>query len=970
MARLRYRDTLRGCRVLKHAELLELPESYRQLALDRLTQIKSEPDCADSNLILPALAFSDFFVRECRRDATLVDECLRAELPAPGSYRDALRSLIEQTPDDTELMAMLRRFRNREMARIAWADLAGLLPLDAVMEASSELADVLIDEVLRHLYSGMCERWGVPRNSAGDPQQLVVLGMGKLGGHELNFSSDIDLIFAFPENGETDGNKAIDNAEFFLRLGQRLIKTLNETTADGFVYRVDMRLRPFGDSGPLAVSFNALETYYQSHGREWERYAMIKARVVAGDLDAGEQLLAMLRPFVYRRYLDYGAIESLRDLKQKITAEVSRKGMQHNIKLGPGGIREIEFIGQVFQLIRGGQNVALQTRSIMQTLTNLVDATLLADREADQLLAAYRFLRRLENRLQMHNDEQLHSLPQQAAQRDALVASMGYEGTEEFERALDAHRKNVEAVFDSVFKVESDKERDQYAEFTGFWQVLGDDDPQDNILQAHDFADATLAIQRLGTFKSGRFYVNLSTRARDRLDALVPPALALICEADNPDETLNRLLSLLRAIAGRSVYLSILVDNPAVLSRLIMLLSTSAWVAEFVARHPLVIDELLNPSSDDAPYDRERMESEARQSLERLPDADLGEQMDVLRQYKQTQLLRIVSADLDGVIDLMQVSSQLSWLAEALLQVVSDLTWDELVVKHGRPTCVVDGETVRPGFGIVAYGKLGGIELGYGSDLDIVFLHESEGERQQTDGEKPVDNAVFFARLAQKLVHFISTLTPAGTLYEVDTRLRPNGASGLLVSSIDAFADYQSDQAWTWEHQALVRAKMVVGSSRLRRRFTQVRNDVLCRSRDRRKLAGEVAAMRDRMFRELCRGNAKVFDLKQDRGAVADIEFMVQYFVLAWAQQYPALMQFTGNFRLLELIGEQGIIPVEQVDKLAQSYLAHRTCIHRRVLQGESTLVERAAIDAQTIDRVVNIWQNYMPSAEKSAGGA
>ena len=933
---------------------------------------------ANTDLLLPAsplalsvLACSEFVARVFSREPQLLLDCLAGERPATDTYRQKVNSALESAADENDAVSRLRQLRNREMALIAWADLSGLVEIDEVLAATTQLAEAFIDCSTRYLYTQLCAQWGTPRNAAGNPQSLVVIGMGKLGGGELNFSSDIDLIFAFPEAGETDGKKTRDNSEFFTRLGQRLIRMLNETTADGFVYRVDMRLRPFGDSGPLAASFAALESYYEAHGREWERYAMIKARAITdGEDAAGETLLATLRPFVYRRYLDYGAIESLRELKAKIAVEVERKGMQHNIKLGPGGIREIEFIGQAFQLIRGGQNAALQTRGIIEALVQLAEAGHLQRSEVDQLLSAYRFLRRLENRLQMRNDEQTHTLPIDENDRALIAMSMGFDNLNLFEQTLGGHRAIVEQLFQSVFKVESDDSGGESASATmqSLWNRLIDGEPGSEMLAEAGFVEPGLALERLMSFKRSRFYANLSSRARDRLDALMPMALDEVLSCDNPDETLSRWVNLLRAIAGRSVYLAVMLETPAVLTRLIGLLSASAWVAEFVARHPLVIDELLDPSPIDKSVDRAQIEAGARQALARLPDADLGEQMDVLRHYKQTHTLRVVNADLAGTINVMQVSDQLSWLAEALLQVVSDLIWDEQVARHGRPHCVVDGERVRPGFGIVAYGKLGGGELGYGSDLDIVFLHESEGEQQRTDSDNPVDNAVFFARLAQKLVHFISTLTAAGTLYEVDTRLRPNGASGLLVSSIDAFDDYQRHQAWTWEHQALVRGEMVVGSKRLRRRFVATRERILRIERDRVSLAKDVVDMRERMFRELSKGNARVFDIKQDRGGVADIEFMVQYLVLAWAHKYPVLTQYTGNFRLLDIAGVEQIITAEQADKLAQSYLELRNRIHRCVLQDKPALIERDDINADVIDGIVEIWQVVMPATKTDAG--
>jgi glutamate-ammonia-ligase adenylyltransferase len=953
---------------------IQLTEPMRRSAELRLQRIADA--AAQSGIVLdsrfsleeslPVLACSEFVTRVCCREPALLMECLSGVPVSPADYRQRIVEVLTDAGDENEVIAGLRQLRNREMARIAWMDLSARLDLDAVLAASSSLAEAFIDCTLEHLHARMCEQWGTPRSSQGLAQQLVVLAMGKLGGRELNFSSDIDLIFTYPERGQTDGGKRLDNAEFFTRLGQRLIKTLNDATADGFVYRVDMRLRPFGDSGPLAASFDAMENYYQVHGREWERYAMIKARVVAGDRSAGAQLLSILRPFVYRRYLDFGAIESLRELKAKIAVEVTRTGMLHNIKLGPGGIREIEFTGQVFQLVRGGQNAALQTRSILDAIDKLVDAGHLNNREADTLLTAYRFLRRLENRLQMCDDEQTHELPGDPEIRAQLARSMGFTLLADFETELERYRTEVEQLFQSVFRVSTNQPPADSSVLASAWEIAEQPGASAENFKVAGFDNPDTAFKRLQTFKSSRFYRNLSTRARTRLDALMPRALAHVVDCDNRDDTLQRLIGLLRAITGRSVYLAMLLETPAALLRLVGLLSASAWVAEFVTRHPLVIDELLDPHP--AHPDRAALESAAREAITRLPEHDLGELMDALRQYKQTQLLRVASADLDGAITVMQVSDHLTWLAEALLQVVSDLIWDELVTRYGRPSCVVEGKTVRPGFGIVAYGKLGGNELGYGSDLDIVFLHESEGVQQRTEGANSIDNTVFFARLVQKLVHFIATLTPAGVLYEVDTRLRPNGASGLLVSSIDAFAEYQLKQAWTWEHQALVRAQMVVGSERLRRRFVRTREQILSLERDYAALGRDVVTMRERMYRELSRGNAREFDIKQDRGGVADIEFMVQYLVLAWAHQYPSLTRVTDNYRLLEFFGAQRILSREQADKLAQSYLVLRNRIHRLVLQDASTVVERSEVDAALIDGVVEIWQSIMPAVKTADG--
>ncbi|MEM7206537.1 MAG: bifunctional [glutamate--ammonia ligase]-adenylyl-L-tyrosine phosphorylase/[glutamate--ammonia-ligase] adenylyltransferase [Pseudomonadota bacterium] len=945
-------------------------QNLRRVHASLSTEAAAQLSEVDQERASRVLAASNFVTRICCQQTGLFEEMMGGLTPDVENYTVGVANCLEKQSDDPALTAALRKLRNREMAVIAWNDLSGAMDVESVLKATSKLADAIIDQSVHYLYESMRAQWGTPMNSEGEAQQIVVLGMGKLGGSELNFSSDVDFIFAYPERGETrldegTNRKSLDNATFFTRLAQALIRWLNDVTPDGFVYRVDMRLRPFGDAGALVSSFDALEEYYQSHGREWERYALIKARVVAGDKIRGDSLLRALRPFVYRRYLDYGAIESLRELKSKIALEVARKGMRDNIKLGPGGIREIEFIGQVFQLIRGGQNTELQSRSILRTITALSQQGLIASKEADTLSDAYRFLRRLENRLQMRNDEQVHTLPGESDELAILCASMGYDNVDDFSSTLESHRATVNSLFESVFRIEPNP-ADEAGPMSAVWDRIDGSDATASAFEMTGFVQAQEAFERLAAFKASRAVTNLSARARARLDALMPLALECVADTHNPDDTLQRLLNLLRAIVGRSVYIAVLRDAPAMLERLVGLLSASVWAADFVTRHPLVIDELLNPDEEALKRERAAYEDEARALITRLPDDDLGERMDAMRRFKQSCLLHIVSADLDGSLPVMKVSDQLTWLAEALLQVISDQIWDELVAKHGRPTCVVDGDAVKPGFGIVAYGKLGGIELGYGSDLDIVFLHESEGGAQMTDGVSPIDNAAFFARMAQKLVHFISTLTPAGILYEVDTRLRPNGASGLLVSSIDAFADYQREQAWTWEHQAMVRGQMIVGSVRLRRRFEQLRADILCQAREKFDLAKEVTDMRSRMQRELSKGDSVVFDLKQDRGGVADIEFMVQYLVLGWSQDVPELTQYTDNIRILETAGRTGVLPVPQTEQLAHAYLKLREVLHRRVLQGDSAVLPHEQLDNAALENVRAIWQSLLPADESA----
>ena len=910
-------------------------------------------DPARTELARRIFAASPFAARCCLQQPGLLDELLPADLDrsyADGELRTAVDAALtacdgEGGSGDEALMRALRRLRRREMLRIAWRDLSGAADTDETLRDLSQLAEACIAATLGVVQHGFAARFGTPRSASGEAQSLVVLGMGKLGGLELNFSSDIDLIFAFPESGQTDGTKVVDNVQYFTRVGQRLIKLLHEATGDGFAFRVDMRLRPFGNSGPLALSYDALETYYLTQGREWERYAMIKARPVAGDEAAAAQLKALLRPFVFRRYLDYGAFESLRELKAMIAGEVARKGMRDNVKLGPGGIREIEFIGQAFQLLRGGREPELQTRGIRDVLALLGQGGYLPAADVAELRAAYDFLRRVENRLQMVADQQTHSLPGDEEGRARLAFAMGYPGWADFLPELEAHRARVQCHFEEVFAAPGGEGGNDAAAdpCAALWHGDLDAETLAPQLAALGFSEVQALAARLAELRNGRLYQALTSRARQRLDQLLPQVLRAALESGRAvagadidsslaDAALERLLGLLRAIAGRSVYLLVLAETPTALALLARLFAASPWVADFVTRHPIVIDELLDPRQLYDLPDRAALEAEARRLLGRCEAGDVEAQMDALRQFKQANVMRVAALDVQGELPLMRVSDQLTWIAETVLQIASDLVWDQMVARHGRPSCQVDGETVHPGFAIVAYGKLGGIELGYGSDLDIVFIHGSRGSKAVTEGDKPADNAVFFARLAQRLVHFIATRTPAGSCYEVDTRLRPNGSSGLLVTSLEAFAAYQREQAWTWEHQALVRARVVVGNRRLRGGFEGLRGEVLGRRRDLAELRREVREMRERMRRELSRGDRQQCDLKQDPGAIADIEFMVQYAVLAWAREHPELLTYTDNFRVLEQLGASGLLKAQRALALSDAYLHYRQRGHRQAL--------------------------------------
>jgi glutamate-ammonia-ligase adenylyltransferase len=860
-------------------------------------------------------------------------------------------------------MRALRKLRRRESIRIAWRDLVGAAALDETLSELSALAEHCVDRALHHCYEQACRSFGVPRDVEGRSQRMVVLGMGKLGGGELNFSSDIDLIFTYPEDGQTDGRRAKENSLFFTRVGQRLIKVLSEYTADGALFRVDMRLRPFGDAGPLAMSFDAMEHYYQTHGREWERYALIKARVIAGDRAAGDELLDRLRPFVYRRYLDFGAFGALREMKALIDREVERRELFENVKLGAGGIREIEFIAQAFQLVRGGRDPELQRRELQAVLPGLAKRGQLSHEEVEGLMTAYAFLRRVENRLQMMEDRQTHELPQDDTQRARLAYAMGYDDWERFKQALDGWRHDVHEQFERIFAEPKRSDRElQAAEHPGLtelWSAKLDDEQARQLLEETGYRSPGEVLAALKALHAGHAYRAQSVASRERLDRLMPLLIAAVGSADNADQALARILPFIESIARRSVYLSLLAEHPDALAQLVKLSAASPWIADYLRRHPILLDELLDPRELYAPSDRISLAQQLREEFYHVDPLDMDAQMDRLRQFKQVHVLRVAAADVMGALPLMRVSDQLTWIAEAILDHLLTVTWRQLTARYGDPRCEIDGQAHNPGFTIIAYGKLGGIELGYGSDLDLVFLHDSAGKNQFTDGVRPVDNATFFVRLGQRIIHALTAYTPAGVLYEVDTRLRPSGEAGALVSNLRAFDQYQRDKAWTWEHQALVRARPVAGSERISEAFQRIRAHLLARERDAAGLRQEVRDMRARMWHELGNHDARLFDLKQDPGGIADIEFMVQYGVLARAREHPTLTEFTDNIRILDGLAQSGVLSKENTRFLQGAYRGFRDNLHALSLQGEPPLVDAEAFDEQR-SNVRRLWRELM----------
>jgi glutamate-ammonia-ligase adenylyltransferase len=910
-------------------------------------------------------AFSEFVAASCTRDpAVLIDLIDSGDLRGrrqPDYYNHKLKACLAEAGDEDSLMRLLRRCRRRELVRIAWRDLAGWANLAETIADLSAFADTCLHRTLEILHRWQCDISGVPTAEDGSEQHLVILGLGKLGAGELNFSSDVDLIFAFPQAGNTLGSKqSAGNEDFFSRLGRRLIKVIGQPTADGFVFRVDTRLRPFGESGPLTMDFDTMEQYYQQQGREWERYALIKARAVAGDIDAGTRLLERLHPFIYRRYLDYSAFESLREMKQMIARDVKRKGMGNNIKLGPGGIREIEFFGQMFQLIRGGVTPSLQDTGIINVLKALAAEKLIPRDVCNELVEAYGFFRNAENRLQAFSDQQTHQLPSDESGKLRLAASMGYSDPESFISILNKHRQIVHGHFQMLLETGEAEERRQGDEdpLEGIWQDLAGDQPAQKALQAMGYEQPDDVLQLLTFLRSAPETKALSHRGRQRLDKLVPRFLKETGTYDNPLTTLRRVIDLIKTIERRTSYLALLLENPTALTHLIKLSNASPWIASFLAQHPVLLDELLDPRTLYLPPQKMDMQSGLRQRLARVPLEDLEYQIEQLCIFKQVNVLRVASADVTGTLPLMRVSDYLSDIAESILGEVVDLAWNHLVAKHGAPVCRLDDQNCRQGFAVIAYGKLGGLELGYGSDLDLVFLHAGTHE-QTRGGTKAIDSAQFFNRLGQRVIHILTSHTRAGKAYEIDMRLRPSGTSGILVSHIEAFANYQLEEAWTWEHQALIKARPVCGDDLLTHRFDTIRQKVLARQRSRKKLTAEVADMRERMRKELLKPEDGVLDLKQDPGAMVDIEFLVQYLVLLHSHKYTDLLKWTDNVRLIQALIETGAMDEYTAHILKHAYLIYRAAAHQLSLQEKPAKVPRQEF-SHLQKRVQEIWQSFI----------
>jgi glutamate-ammonia-ligase adenylyltransferase len=856
-------------------------------------------------LIAEATAFS----RYARTLLVRHPECLPPDsLDAPYTRDRMLGELHDAAPaDEASLARALRRLRQRVMLHTMARDLGHLAPLAEVTGTVTALAEVCIRFALDWLDAEHAARFGEPRDAAGRRQQLLVVGMGKLGGGELNVSSDIDLIFVYPEDGETVGTRPVSVNEYFSRLGRKLIGVLNETTEDGFVFRVDMRLRPYGESGPLAVSLDMLEEYFTAQGRAWERYAWVKARVLTGD--RGAEVMALATPFVFRRHLDFSAIQAMRELHAEIAAQVRRRDMADNVKLGRGGIREVEFTVQVFQLIRGGRDARLRERATLSALAILVEQRALPADALGELSAAYTFLRELEHRLQYLDDQQTQELPRTEADREAVARSMGFADLEAFGSDLAAHRNTVSRHFESIFSGGTENGGDPLATAL---RAGTDDAATLETLRGLAFEDPGAALALVRQLRGGTRFAQMAAQAQARLDQLLPRLVRAAGAHAPADVTLERLLRIVESIGRRESYIALLVEYPQALDAVARLVSLSPWACDYLARHPMLLDELIDPRQigepDWAPLDGSLAATLARE------DGNIEGQMDQLRHFRHSQTFRLLVLDLAGALTLERLSDHLSDLACLLLRHCLRLTWARLPTRH------ID----EPRFAVIAYGKLGGKELGYESDLDIIFLYDDDAPNA---GEN-------YARLAQRMNGMLNSHTGAGTLYETDLRLRPDGVSGLLVSRIEAFEEYQRHNAWPWEHQALTRARFVAGDAGLGERFERLRDEILRSPRDESNLRDAVLGMRTKM-REGHPNTSGLFDVKHDTGGIVDVEFAVQYLVLAHAHAHPELTGNLGNIALLQMAERLGLVAAPLGSAAADAYRTFRRSQHSLRLRGD-----------------------------------
>jgi len=857
------------------------------------------------------LLASDFAFEELRRHPERLQVLNNAQGTSVARFPAAL--------DGVDLSTQLRRYRRAESLSILIDDVLGRDSVEQTLERATVLAERCIEVAFAAARAELVARHGEPRDEHAVLQSIVIYGLGKLGSRELNFSSDIDLIAAFPRAGETDGRRPLDNEDFFARLVQRASTLLGETTAEGFTYRVDWRLRPFGSAGRLALSFDAMEDYYQRDGREWERFALLRARPVGGDLVAGRALLERLRPFVWRRYFDYAAIEGLRELKALVDSEVRRREREHDLKQGPGGIREIEFRVQLESIIRGGRDPALRDGNTLNLLTLLADRGVIDAAEARALAAAYRFLRRLENRVQMYRDEQTHVLPDDPLLRDRYALALGYADFGALMHDLDGHRRIVSIAFERCLPLAGNREAPAgRASEAALWRLVAPATDQDDKHHAPDDPRAT-TLYRLAQTPAVQA---MSARGRARLDRIVPLVL-LACSRDaSSQQALTRWVDLLAAIAGRTSYLALLAERPAVIERVHQLIVASAWLARALAQSPILLDDLLDQRLAVQAPSRAELAQRLGLELAAVDAGDTEHELERVRQFQQSARLELALAFLDGRADAARTAAGLADVADLVIDRLLHFALRDLAVQHGS----LPGLASQLGIAVIGYGSLGGHELNFSSDLDLVFIYDDALQNEESVGARALDGQRYLARAAQRLLHMLTVQTAFGPMYDIDARLRPNGSKGLLVTPLSAYSSYQRNEAWLWEHQALVRARLVAGDPHMGEQFDALRQAVLLRPRDAKLVAEEVTQMRERWREALDRSDSTHFDIKQGHGGLVDIEFIAQQALLSLGPTINDQRPPTESAALLAWLAQHGALDERQAQSMAN---AHRRLLDR-----------------------------------------
>lgn len=899
------------------------------LTLDNLLS-ENRVSSSDEDALRHAINCSPFLARLFTNNSNLMNDLLENHHQA---YQlSGMQNFLAQQNifDEVTLKRALRLLRQQVIARIIVRDLNGLADLQEVMRTTTQLAECVINTSIDFLNAWLVSAHGQPVDMQGHQQNFIVIGMGKLGGGELNVSSDIDLIFAYATEGETQSEQPISNQEFFTRLAKKLIAAIDEITQDGFVFRVDMRLRPFGSEGALVSNLDALEDYYQNNGREWERYAWIKGHEVTG----GNQVSRLLKPFVFRKYLDFGAFSSMRDLKIQIQRDVNSKGMHDNIKLGRGGIREIEFIAQVFQLIRGGQDVSLQIKPTLLVLDLLKEKGLLPEKTVSELKCAYTFLRNLEHRLMYVEDAQTQELPKSDETKARIAKATNFDSWDTFLAQLNFYRNQVQQHFDATFS-DANTSKEALDLEKSIWNGGLIESEAVLALQKIGFEEAPETLRRLINLHQSSRYLQLPEVSRLRFDALMPLAISQAADMPNADIALLRITDLLESICRRASYLALLAEHPQAMHLLVKLCSSSPWLSNYLIQHPILLDELLDTRTLYAAPDFVAMRVELEKRLN-AADGDVEQQMDLMRHFKHANVFRFAAQDINGELTPEKLSDYLSELADLVLSVSLMYIWPHVRGKH----------LAVPKFSVIGYGKLGGKELGYASDLDIIFLY---------DDEAPEAGEVY-ARFAQRINNWFNSLTSAGLLYETDLQLRPDGNSGLLVSNVSAFRDYQLNKAWVWEHQAISRARFVAGDASIGNVFDKIRIEVMTLPREIKQLKLDVQSMREKM-RATLHIAADIFDIKHSIGGIIDVEFLVQYLVLAHAKKYPQLTENIGNIGLLKLLASLNIIEATLAEKVVLAYRDYRHTQHMLKLQGAAHLqVPLSAVSAHVL-AVKTLWR-------------